>query len=145
MTRDIPDLYLHIGGTHIHHLNYGIFLLSLVGAVLLFTTPTKKWLSAVAIAYGVGLALTFDEFGMWLHLGGSYWQRASFDAITIIGGILLLAAYTPPTHWSWRRRVGAILILVAIVIFCWRLSLTLDSITTKALPKLESIEAEGPR
>ena len=27
MARKIPDLYLHLGGNHIHHLNYGIFLL----------------------------------------------------------------------------------------------------------------------
>jgi hypothetical protein len=35
VSRRIPDLFLHIGGTHIHHLNYGIFLLSGVGAYLL--------------------------------------------------------------------------------------------------------------
>ena len=29
--RDIPDLYFHFGGTHVHHLNYGIFILSVVG------------------------------------------------------------------------------------------------------------------
>ena len=144
MTRDIPDLFLHIGGTHVHHLNYGIFLLSAVGAALLFTSPNKGWLSAIAIAYGVGLALTFDEFGMWLHLGGSYWQRASFDAITIVGGLLLLAAYTPPTHWTWRRFAGAILITIVIVIFCWRLSLTLPSIEEKLIPVLRNIENLGP-
>lgn len=144
MTRDIPDFFLHIGGTHVHHLNYGIFLLSIVGAVLLFTTPTKKWLSAIAIAYGVGLALTFDEFGMWLHLGGSYWQRASFDAITIIGGILLLAAYTPPTHWSRRRYAGAVLVFTVISIFCWRLALTLTPIEQKLIPSLHNIEKQGP-
>jgi hypothetical protein len=37
------------------------------------------------------MALTFDEFGMWLHLGGSYWQRASFDAVVcyqvFLGGL----------------------------------------------------------
>lgn len=141
MTRDIPDLFLHIGGTHVHHLNYGIFLLSIVGAALLFTKPSKKWLSVIAVAYGVGLALTFDEFGMWLHLGGSYWQRASFDAITIVGGILLLAAHTPPTHWPWRRFAGAILIATVIGVFCWRLSLTLGQ---TILPSLHSIENEGP-
>ena len=31
MDRLISDLYFHVGGTHIHHLNYGIFLLSGVG------------------------------------------------------------------------------------------------------------------
>ncbi|WP_047541257.1 hypothetical protein [Methylotenera versatilis] len=144
MTRDIPDLFLHIGGTHVHHLNYGIFLLSVVGAVLLFTTPSKKWLSVIAVTYGVGLALTFDEFGMWLHLGGSYWQRASFDAVTIIGGILLLATYTPPTHWTWRRFAGAALIVTVISVFCWRLSLTLPSIEQILIPILHNIENQGP-
>ena len=35
VSRRIPDLYLHLGGSHIHHLNYGIFLLSAIGAYLL--------------------------------------------------------------------------------------------------------------
>ena len=34
----MPDLYLFLGQTHIHHLNYGIFLLSGVGAYLLLKT-----------------------------------------------------------------------------------------------------------
>jgi hypothetical protein len=71
VARRIPDLYLHLGGTHIHHLNHGIFLLSAVGAYLLFAHPELRILRRVAILYGVGLALTFDEFGLWLHLGGS--------------------------------------------------------------------------
>jgi hypothetical protein len=88
MSRRVPDLYLHVGGTHVHHLNYGIFLLGGVGAYLLFAQPTGNRLGATAIAYGIGLGLTFDEFGMWIHLGGSYWQRASFDAVAVVIGIL---------------------------------------------------------
>jgi hypothetical protein len=34
------------------------------------------------------MALTFDEFGMWLHLGGSYWQRASIDASIVVAALL---------------------------------------------------------
>ena len=146
MSRDIPDLYFHFGGTHVHHLNYGIFILSVVGAVLLFEQPSGKWLGVIAIAYGVGLALTFDEFGMWLHLGGGYWQRASFDAVTIIGGILLLLTYMPPIkYWSWRRFAWAIFLLAILSIFFWRLSLRLGSIEQKTLPKLERLESQGPR
>jgi hypothetical protein len=74
MSQRIPDLYLYIGGTHIHHLNYGIFLLAGTGAYLLFGQPKGRGASAAAILYGIGLALTFDEFGMWLHLGGNYWM-----------------------------------------------------------------------
>src|SRR6266581_1894806 len=33
----MPDIYLHVRDTHIHHLNYGIFLLAGVGAYLLFS------------------------------------------------------------------------------------------------------------
>ena len=96
MSRRIPDLYLYAGGTHVHHLNYGIFLLSVVGALLLFAAPRGRALTWLAAAYGVGLALTFDEFGMWLHLGGPYWQRASFDAVVIVAAVLALVAVAPP-------------------------------------------------
>src|SRR5471032_3148880 len=65
----IPDLFLHMGQTHVHHLNYGIFLLSAVGALLLFVPLSQTGERWVACAYGFGMALTFDEFGMWLHLG----------------------------------------------------------------------------
>src|SRR5687767_4689957 len=68
MTRLLPDLFLHLGGTHVHHLNYGIVLLAGSGAYLLFLRPTGRAATTVAIVYAIGLALTFDEFGMWLHL-----------------------------------------------------------------------------
>lgn len=105
VARRVPDLYLHLGGTHVHHLNYGIFLLSAVGATLLLARPGPRAMSMIAAAYGVGLALTFDEFGLWLHLGGSYWQRASFDAVVVITALLTLVIVAPvvarfrPHHW----------------------------------------------
>jgi hypothetical protein len=99
VSRRIPDLFLHVGGTHIHHLNYGIFLLSGVGAYLLLVRPEGRRLLVVATVYGVGLALTFDEFGLWVHLGGSYWQRASFDAVVVVGALLALIVVAP----DWRR------------------------------------------
>jgi hypothetical protein len=99
VSRRLPDLFLHVGGTHTHHLNYGIFLLSGVGAYLLLMPPHRRRLLVVAAAYGIGLALTFDEFGLWVHLGGSYWQRASFDAAVVIGALLTLIAVAP----EWRR------------------------------------------
>jgi len=118
VARRIPDLYLHLGGTHIHHLNYGIFLLTGVGMYLLFTRPSVPTQLRVAMLYGVGLALTFDEFGLWLHLGGSYWQRASFDAVVVIAASLALVIVAPalghfrPHHWA-----TATLMAVAVGIF----------------------------
>jgi hypothetical protein len=43
MTRRMPNLFFHAGGTHVHHLNYGILLLSVTTAVLLFSPfPREK-------------------------------------------------------------------------------------------------------
>lgn len=47
------------------------------------------------------MALTFDEFGMWLHLGGSYWQRASFDAVIVLLSIFGLIGFMP--RWQDLR------------------------------------------
>ncbi len=116
VARRIPDIYLSVGGTHVHHLNYGIFLLSAVGAYLLFGSPAGRGRGWSAVAYGVGLALTFDEFGLWLHLGGSYWQRASFDAVVVIAGLLGLTAVAPAI-WQFRPRhwiTGAALLAGAV-------------------------------
>lgn len=120
LARRIPDLYLHLGGTHVHHLNYGIFLLSGVGAYLLLGRPETRGRARAAIVYGIGLALTFDEFGLWLHLGGSYWQRASFDAVVVIAALLGLMAVAPalrqfkPHHWATTAALAVALIVFGI-------------------------------
>jgi hypothetical protein len=71
MSRRIPNMYFFLHGTHVHHLNYGIFLLAGVGSHLLFFARSSRALTIAALVYGAAMALTFDEFGMWLHLGGS--------------------------------------------------------------------------
>ena len=56
MTRRIPNMFLHARGTHVHHLNYGIFILSAVGAILVFVTrPSDKLRKLCAWLYGVGM------------------------------------------------------------------------------------------
>ncbi len=115
MSKRIPDLYLYIGGTHIHHLNYGIFLLSVVGGYLLLAHPGERSLKITSVLYGVGMGLTFDEFGMWVRLGGSYWQRASLDAIGVLTAIFGLIAYAPALRDFKPRHVGATIGLGIIV------------------------------
>jgi hypothetical protein len=145
VSRRIPDIYLHLGGTHVHHLNYGIFLLSGVGAYLLMRRPEDRGLRWAAALYGIGLALTFDEFGMWLHLGGSYWQRASFDAVVVIGALLGLAASARhlarfrPHHWM---TAGAL--VLSLIVFGVMLA---DSFhyAHRILLRIETIEENRPR
>ena len=37
MSRRMPNLYFFLRGTHVHHLNYGIFLLASVAGYVIFT------------------------------------------------------------------------------------------------------------
>lgn len=114
MDRRLPDMFVYVGGTHVHHLNLGIFMLSIVGAYLLLKRPQGHDADWAAVLYGIGLALTFDEFGMWLHLGGSYWQRASFDAITVIAGFLALLAFGPSIKEIRGRHAAAVIVLLVL-------------------------------
>ncbi|HMB95252.1 MAG TPA: hypothetical protein VKK61_04360 [Tepidisphaeraceae bacterium] len=145
MLRKVPDLYMHMGQTHVHHLNYGIFLLVSVGAFLLFVRPTGQQLSWAAAIYGIGLALTFDEFGMWLHLGGSYWQRGSFDAVVVVAAILSLIAIAP--EWNKLRSqhwIIAIAMVIVVSIFGVMLWRSMQRFGNRVGPRLIEIEQSGP-
>jgi len=145
MARILPNIYVYAGGAHIHHLNFGIVLLSLVGAWLLFRRPEGRRLSLVAALYGLGLALTFDEFGMWMHLGGGYWQRASFDAIVVVAAILGLIAFAPsikrfrPRHWA-----TAVLLALAICLFVYSLVVSFRYADRRISPVIHRIERTNP-
>jgi hypothetical protein len=146
MTRRMPDLFLYVGGTHVHHLNYGIFLLSGVGTWALLTTPTGTGLKLALAAFGVGLGLTFDEFGMWLHLGGPYWQRASFDAVVVIAGILGLIAVGPALRRLRPRHLAAAALLVlGVIVFVILLVDSFNYAGRRLGPRLREIERSGPR
>lgn len=145
MAGSLPDLYLHLSGTHVHHLNYGIFLLAGLGAYLLFAPTPKPNLRAIAALYGIGLALTFDEFGMWLHLGGPYWQRASFDAVIVLAALLALLGFAPPlSTWHPRQVRAAVVLLAATLLFYFLLAQSFR-FTTRIAPHFEHLEQHAPR
>ncbi len=145
MSRRIPDLFLYLGGTHVHHLNYGIFLLSGLGAYLLFRKPDEQNLKVAAVIYGCGMALTYDEFGMWVRLGGSYWQRASMDAIGVLAALFGLLAYAPslkkfrPRHW-W----SAAIILFASLLFFFMLAESFKYARKIIAPRIDQLETTAP-
>jgi hypothetical protein len=138
-------LFFHVSGTHVHHLNYGIFLLSATGGWLIFARPTGKMLVPAAVLYGIGLGLTFDEFGMWLHLGGAYWQRASYDAVITIASLLGLLAYGAQIRrLKPRHLVTAILLVIALGFFGYLLHKSWNWAGSEFGPKLEHLEQNGP-
>jgi hypothetical protein len=99
------------GGLHIHHLVWGILLLITVAYVWLLELGVgSSWVASLtAIAFGVGAALTLDEFALWLNLSDVYWQRQgreSIDAVIIFGGLLSAGVW----GWPFLRGVGHLVI-----------------------------------
>jgi len=98
-----PIHYVYIGGTHIHHLVWGILLLLTVGFCWLIEVGTGARASSLfasrlmSLLYGVGAALTLDEFALWLNVQeGVYWTRrdlASVDAVILFGAVLLIGIW----------------------------------------------------
>jgi lysyl-tRNA synthetase class 2 len=85
-----------VGGTHIHHLVWGILLLLIFGWIGIAVAPDSPWREIAAVMFGVGTGLTLDEFALWLNLKDVYWSkegRRSIDAVVIalaISGMVLV-------------------------------------------------------
>jgi hypothetical protein len=53
----------------------------------------------MSLLYGVGAALTLDEFALWLNLKDVYWTsqgRTSIDAVILFGALLAIGAWGAP-------------------------------------------------
>ena len=85
-----------LGGTHVHHLVWGILLLLVAGYVGIAIAPASPWKEIVAVFFGIGTGLTLDEFALWLDLEDDYWTergRRSVDAVIVaaaLSGIVLV-------------------------------------------------------
>jgi len=98
------------GGLHIHHLVWGILLLLVVGYVWLLEVGVgSTWVASLtAIAFGVGAALTLDEFALWLNMQDVYWDRQgreSVDAVIIFAGLLSVGIW----GWPFLRALTSLL------------------------------------
>jgi hypothetical protein len=100
-----PFHFIQMGGRHIHHLVFGIMILLLVGYGWLCEIGNGADNSSVflgrlmSILYGVGAALTLDEFALWLNLKDVYWARegrASIDAVILFGALLSVGSWGAP-------------------------------------------------
>jgi hypothetical protein len=107
-----PFHFVQMEGRHIHHLVFGILILLLVGYGWLCEVGVGTDGSSIfvgrlmSILYGVGAALTLDEFALWLNLKDVYWTsqgRSSIDAVILFGALLAIGAWGAPL-WNWSRR-----------------------------------------
>ena len=116
MSKLMPNLYCFVQRTHVHHLNYGIFLLAAVAGYSVFRRPTGRAAEVTAVLYGLAMGLTFDEFGMWLHLGGSYWQRVSVDAVIVVAALFGLVAFAQTLKRFEHHHFWLFLIVLVVVL-----------------------------
>ena len=87
------------------------------------------------------MALTFDEFGMWLHLGGSYWQRASVDAVVVVGAVLALCAYLRSLErFESRHCWASIALVLALAWFGWVVYSAGGRLGDEYGPRLQELE-----
>jgi len=101
-----PFRNIVIRNVHIHHLVWGVLLLLGVGYLWLAQVglgvgeSSRQASTLMAMLYGIGAALTLDEFALWLNLEDVYWTRKgrqSIDAIILFGSLLLIGVH----GWSF--------------------------------------------
>lgn len=95
---------------HVHHFNYGLLLVTAT-SLLAFFPAVRAHLRALALAFGLGAGLIFDEFALIWHLNPDYYQGLSKYAA---GAVALLLAQVAFLRGPWerllrrlRRREGA--------------------------------------
>jgi hypothetical protein len=100
-----PFHYIIMGGRHVHHLVPGILILLAVGYGWLCEFGNGSDASSIfaskvmSVLYGVGAALTLDEFALWLNLKDVYFVRegrSSIDAVILFGSLLAIGAWGAP-------------------------------------------------
>lgn len=92
-----------LGGYHIHHITYGIILIS-ISAWLSINYWSRSIIRISSILYGLGLGLIVDELGF--IIGGIEAYRADrevFYIAVLIMAILLSVVYFPSFYSSIKR------------------------------------------
>ena len=75
----------------------------------------------IALSYGIGAALTLDEFALWLNLdAAAYWSREgreSIDAVILFGALLAIGTWGAPL-FPQDRSAGVNGRSVSRIVFC---------------------------
>jgi CRP-like cAMP-binding protein len=85
---------------HVHHFNYGLILIGAAGLASLFPLG-RRALRGLALAFGLGCGLVFDEFALFWRLDPEYAQGLSLFACGMAAALLVQLTY-------FRRFWGAL-------------------------------------
>jgi hypothetical protein len=65
----------------------------------------------ISILFGMGAALTLDEFALWLNLSAeAYWTREgreSIDAVVLFGALLAIGAWGAPLFSGTKQKAAS--------------------------------------
>jgi hypothetical protein len=84
---------VRVGGRHIHHFVPGILLAFSSGTAALITDDLDTE-TALAVPFGVGVGLTFDEAALLLDLRDVYWTREGLLSLQVSLGFVSVLAGT---------------------------------------------------
>jgi len=77
---------------HVHHFNYGLLLIGVAGLAALFPFG-RRALRALALAFGFGCGLVFDEFSLIWNLNPEYANPSSLVACAAAAAVLVQLTY----------------------------------------------------
>lgn len=88
-----PAGNVRVGGRHIHHFVPGILLAFGAGGAGLIT-QNKQLEQTLAVPFGAGIGLTFDEAALLLDLRDVYWTREGILSVQLSLGIAAILGGT---------------------------------------------------
>jgi hypothetical protein len=152
----LSDIY--IGGVHVHHQVWGIILVLVTGLLQFRYSPEAPWAEVLAALFGIGAALTLDEFALWFNLDDVYWSksgRKSIDAILVggaLGAVLLMQASplgtaggrNPLAIWLYLVTLALNLAVAGICIMKGKLATGLIGIVIPLLATIGAIRLAKP-
>jgi len=102
----IPDLP---GPFHVHHMVFGIIIILVAGYIGISFWDHKNLRLLASTLFGIGAALTIDEFALWLFLDDVYWERGgriSVDAVITTEALFLIGYLISEIHdHAWIKKI----------------------------------------
>jgi hypothetical protein len=147
----------HVGDVHMHHVVVGIVLMIAAGVIEFGFSPSEVFGEWLAILFGVGTALTLDEFAMVFHLDDVYWSpegRGSVDAVVTAVVVLLLGFVTTApfgadngeeTASGFWLVIGLNVVMVVVTFLKGKLKLALVGVLFPPLAFLGAVRLAKPR
>ncbi len=110
-----PNFHLfNTSAGSVHHLVYGIILISVIGYISLVMNLNEKNRMRFAVLYGIGLGLAYDEFAMWLKLEDVYYDRRSYDIVLVLALIMLNLVYFSEFWKKWGKRMNKLFRIIVV-------------------------------